>query len=55
MKKKTAVDKLLRHLEVCVQCRAAKVSPTVRRCPTGQGLLRATLSERHPDTERNTR
>lgn len=55
MKPKTAADKLLRHLEVCVQCRAAKVSPGIRRCPTGQALLRATLNERHPDPERNTR
>lgn len=48
-------DRLMRHLEVCVQCRASKLNPSLRLCPTGRDLTRKTLDERHPDPERNTR
>jgi len=51
-KKITYAERLMRHFEVCLQCRSAKINPTVGLCDTGRTLTRKTLDERHPDPER---
>lgn len=38
----TAADKLIHHLSVCPECRAA-----TRKCPTAINLIKITLKERH--------
>lgn len=46
-KSRPATEKLIRHLETCLHCRAAKIFPSQQRCERGKRLLIAAQLERH--------
>jgi hypothetical protein len=45
--RRPATDKLVRHLQTCLHCRAAKIFPSQQRCERGKRLLMAAQTERH--------